>query len=301
MTEYFTSDFEHPISEDTLRDADCETQLDVMETWFRQHFEDPAEHTPYESAEGGYIWIYGGPYDAREELEAEFSEVVPNEVINELVDNLERECSEWAPTSSPGDYLAEYYQNFSGAILDIAKLLQTKVDDTVANCLWRLLYANVITALETYLSDAFINTVMNKPKLMRRFIETTPELQSEKVSLSEVFKAVEGIKRKAYKYLNDVVWHHLKRVKPMYRATLGIEFSPNSEALFRAISTRHDIVHRNGKTKEGEEILISQKEVANLIGEVEKFVQHIEMRLAEVRSNSQLNTDAPPAGGAPAR
>lgn len=60
MAEYFTSDLEHPVSGDALRAADRETQLEVMETWFRQHFEDSAERTPYESAEGGYIWIWGG-------------------------------------------------------------------------------------------------------------------------------------------------------------------------------------------------------------------------------------------------
>jgi hypothetical protein len=40
MAEYFTSDLERPICEDALRDADSETQLDVIETWFRRHFED---------------------------------------------------------------------------------------------------------------------------------------------------------------------------------------------------------------------------------------------------------------------
>lgn len=309
MAQYFRSDLENPISEDALRVADRETQLDVMETWFRQRFEDPAERTPYESAEGGYIWIWGGPYDAREELEAEFSEVVPDDVSNELVDKLEDECREWAPTPSREDYddylvkdiarITEYYHNFSGAILDIEKLLETKVDDPVANCFWRLLYVNVITALETYLSDPFINTVVNKPELMRRFIETTPDFQAEKVALSEVFKAVEEIERKARSYPIDVVWHHLERAKPMYRATLGIEFPSDSGAIFRAVLTRHDIVHRNGKTKDGKEILITPKGVTDLIDAVERFVQHIDSQLAEVRSNSQLNADAPPAGSAP--
>src|SRR5437879_4390517 len=170
------------MSEDTLRESDRDTQLDVMETWFRQRFEDPAERTPYESAEGGYIWIHGGPYDAREELEAEFSGVVPDELINELVDDLEGQSSQWAPTPSPEDYdeylvqdiarITEYYHNFSGAILDIEKLLETKVDDSVFSVFRRMIYVNVITALETYLSDAFINTVANRAELMRRFIET---------------------------------------------------------------------------------------------------------------------------------
>ena len=34
------------------------------------NFEDPANETPYESSEGGYIYIWGGPYDALEQLSA---------------------------------------------------------------------------------------------------------------------------------------------------------------------------------------------------------------------------------------
>lgn len=308
MADYLTSDLEHPICEDALRAADRETQLDVMETWFRQNFEDPAHRTPYESAEGGYIWIWGGPYDAREELGDRFSGVVPDDVIDELADKLAGECWQWAPTPSAEDYddylvediaqITEYYHNFSRAILDIEKLLGTKVDDTVASCFFRLLYVNVITALETYLSDAFINTVVNNPELMRRFIETTPEFHAEKIPLTEVFKAIEEIEPKARRYLIDVVWHHLERVKPMYRETMGIEFPSDSGVIFRAILIRHDIVHRNGKTKDGKEIPITRTDVADLIGEVEKFVQHIDTQLAEVRSNSQPNTDEPRQGGA---
>lgn len=303
MSEYFTSDLEHPLSEDALRDADRETQLDVMETWFEQRFEDPAEGTPYVSAEGGYLWIRGGPYDAREELEREFSGLVSNDAIEELASELNWKCWEWAPRSSSDDYdqfiediacITEYYDNFSGAILDIEKLLQTKVDDSVSNCFLRMLYVNVITALETYLSDAFINTVLNAPNLMRRFIETTPYFQAERVPLSSVFKAVEEIERRARAYLIDVVWHHLNRVKPMYRATLKIEFPDEMGSLFQAILVRHDVVHRNGKTKGGEEILLTPQDIAELISQVEKFVRHIDAQLADVRSNFQLSTGVPP-------
>ena len=308
MAEYFTSDREHPISEETLRDADRETQRDIMEAWFRQNFENPAERTPYESSEGGYIWIWGGPYDAREELGYEFSDIVPDNVIEELANELSLENAEWAPTPSPDDYdqlvedigeITEYYDIFSGAILDIEQLLETKVDGSVSPCFLRLLYVNVITALETYLSDAFINTVVNAPTLMRRFIETTPEFKSEKVSLADVFKAAEGVERKARTYLIDVVWHHIERVKPMYRATLDIDFPDNLSAVFRAVLTRHDIVHRNGKTKDGNEIIITPNDIASLIEAVEAFAQHIDAQLADVRSNPLLSTDAPPTGGAP--
>lgn len=272
-----------------LENADRETQLEAMRDWFYRNYEDPAQRTPYESAEGGYIWVWGGPYDAREELETEFSGVVPEEVIEELAEELTQECWQWAPTPSREDYddylvddiaqITEYYGNFSSGILDIEKLLETDVDGIVANCFYRLLFVNVITALETYLSDAFINTVVPNSELMRRFVEKTPEFQSEKVSLSDVFKAVEQIEQRAKSYLIDVVWHNLERVKPMYRDTLDIDFPKDIGPIFRAIIKRHDIVHRNGKTKSGTEIIVSKQDVSDLIAAVEAFAQQIDAQL----------------------
>ena len=48
----------------------------LMMQWFHQNYEDPAENTSYVSAEGGYLWNHGGPYDARDELDAMFGGLV---------------------------------------------------------------------------------------------------------------------------------------------------------------------------------------------------------------------------------
>ncbi len=301
MTKYYEAGSQFPMSEDSLRDADRETQLETMEHWFRENFEDPAERTPYESAEGGYIWIWGGPFNARDELDSEFGDVVPEDIIDELLAKLEAECYEWAPTPSREDYdnsliedlarITEFYHNFAGAILDIEALLKTKVDDSVSPTFYRLLFVNVITAMETYLSDAFINTVLNSSSLMRRFIETTPEFQVEKIPLADVFKAVEQVEQKARSYLVDVVWHHLHRVKPMYHDTLEIEFPSDMGPLFRAVFLRHDIVHRNGKTKNGQEIVVTPRQVSDLLREVETFVQYLDNQVASAKGRLLGNQD----------
>lgn len=293
MTKYHETGSQFLISGDSLRNADRESQLDIMEGWFRENFEDPVERTPYESAEGGYIWIWGGPYDAREELEGEFADIVPEDIIDELVVKLEAECYEWAPTPSTEDYdnsliedlagITEFYHNFAGAILDIEALLKTKVDDSVSPTFYRLLFVNVITAMETYLSDAFINTVVNSPALMRRLVETTPEFQSEKIALAGVFKAIEQVEQRAKSYLVDVVWHHLYKVELMYRDTLEVEFPQDMGSLYRAVLIRHDIVHRNGKSKGGQEILVTPRKVSDLVRAVETFVQYIDKQVASAK------------------
>lgn len=67
-----------------------------IKEWFSRHFEDPVESCPYESREGGYIYIYGGPYDAREEIESEFCGLVNDEIIDEVASELEEISWEWS-------------------------------------------------------------------------------------------------------------------------------------------------------------------------------------------------------------
>ncbi|HKY87537.1 MAG TPA: hypothetical protein VJL90_12310, partial [Pseudorhodoplanes sp.] len=65
-----------------------EALKEAIKDWFLSNFEDPAENTPYESAEGGYQYIWGGPYDANEELYDNFPNV-PEEIIEGIVDELQ--------------------------------------------------------------------------------------------------------------------------------------------------------------------------------------------------------------------
>lgn len=47
-------------------------KADLMRDWFFHNFADPVHEMPYNSREGGYQYIYGGPYDPDEELQGRF-------------------------------------------------------------------------------------------------------------------------------------------------------------------------------------------------------------------------------------
>lgn len=65
-----------------------------MREWFFSKFENPVNSCPHESSEGGYQSIWGGPYDAREELVSEFSGYHSDDIIEELIEELEKESFE---------------------------------------------------------------------------------------------------------------------------------------------------------------------------------------------------------------
>lgn len=291
MPEFFTRDHQRPISSKKLHDVDRATQVDAMESWFRERYKTLAERKPYCSAEAGGKWS-AGAFDVRGELNTEFSGNVPDDLIDEVIGGFEEDF--WrAPSPSReghGEHLVAemacitgYYQYFAGAVLDIEKLRQTEVDRGVATCFYRMLYVNVITALATYLSDAFISTVLSSPGLMRRFVETRLEFRSGKVAFADAFKTLEDVERMARACLAGRVWNHLPRVSQMYRDSLGIEFPAETGTVFRAVLKCHDIVHRNGKTKDGTEVLVSSEDIAKLIQAVEELVQDIDVQLVDVR------------------
>lgn len=285
-TTYDLPDGEGSLTATKLRRSDRETQIDVMRNWFFANFADPAENTPYESAEGGYIYIWGGPYEPAEELHDEFGGLIRDDVIDELADELRGIAWEWTKHPDYGDvddYLfesisrtTEHQKAFEESVENVESLIRLGAGLAEQKQLLRLLYVNVITVIETYLSDLFISAVGNDKALLRRFVETTPEFKSEKVSYSEVFKAYDEIEKKARSYLMDVVWHHLGRVKPMFSKTLGVEFPSDMGDLFKAVLVRHDLVHRNGKMKEGGEHDITPETVRALIKQAREFIAHVD-------------------------
>src|SRR5574342_1202937 len=134
---YWTPDHDSPVTADNLAKVDRETQKEIMREWFFEHFDNPAENTPYASADGGYIYIWGGPYDASEALSSEFVNIVPEDVINELVSELNNISYEWSGKPSREEFnnllikdiasLTAFLHKFQDSILDINELLDAKV------------------------------------------------------------------------------------------------------------------------------------------------------------------------------
>jgi hypothetical protein len=83
-----------PTGPPSLDGLNSQERVDAMVEWFAENFDDPAQETPYE---GEYIYIWGGPYDAREEIEAAFPDATAQEV-DDAVDEIQSDgLFEWAP------------------------------------------------------------------------------------------------------------------------------------------------------------------------------------------------------------
>ena len=79
-----------------LRGMKHTAAVKAMVEWFLINFEDPAERTPWD--EGEYVFIWGGPCYARDELENAFGGVATERAIVAAVDRIEKEGDLWVPS-----------------------------------------------------------------------------------------------------------------------------------------------------------------------------------------------------------
>jgi HEPN/RES N-terminal domain 1 len=73
----------------SIYDLADEALKEAIKEWFFNNYEDPVHSTPYDSREGGYQYIWGGPYETRDIFEqylGELSENISEEIIAELED-----------------------------------------------------------------------------------------------------------------------------------------------------------------------------------------------------------------------
>ena len=179
----------------------------------------------------------------------------------------------------------KFFHVFQQSSAEVSNLVAQGVHLSNTDLLAKVLFANIITAIETYLSDTFVHTVISFPSLIRRLVESDPEFQKRKLELKDIFRRHDGIKVEVAEYLEGLMYHNLAKVRELYRSTLCVEFPMEMEEVYRAIKVRHDIVHRNGRCRSGELVYTNLSSVERLLATAKRFVEQIDLQVKDAYQN----------------
>ncbi len=154
------------------------------------------------------------------------------------------------------------------------------LDDEMRRILNRQIFIGVIGTMETYFSETFINLTSDYEVFFKNFVQSHPEFKQRKIELSEIFREKEKLNENVKKTIFDTIFHNLPIVNNMLRDTFEITV-PEIGEIYKDVLKRHDLVHRNGLTKEGEEIVVSTEIIGNLIDRMRTFILTIEEKIVE--------------------
>lgn len=186
---------------------------------------------------------------------------------------------EFPDTDYEEDYKSELFDDHVRETIDVLDKID-HLDETSQKLLYRTLFANIISSMEAYLSDKLISQVLLTNESKKKFVENYKEYKETKLSLSDIYRKMENMDSLIVKSLKDIIYHNLPLVRNLYKAALGIDIGDISE-LMKYVAIRHDIVHRNGKNKEGELCNISKDDVTELATKISGFIRNIEFEFSK--------------------
>ncbi|MDB9375459.1 hypothetical protein [Nodularia sphaerocarpa] len=182
----------------------------------------------------------------------------------------------------------EFYRTFSDEISSLRVINSLRIADSNAQrTLKRQIFISAVTCLETYLSDAFINTVLSNKTYLKCFFSSFKDFKHQKLGMNELFSYFDKAEEIAKKAMLEVIYHNLPKVSNMYKSTFDIAF-PDFSQIQRDIAIRHDLVHRNGKTKERQEIPVDEVVVDEVICRIESFVNELDRNLKNKEYSEEI-------------
>lgn len=173
-------------------------------------------------------------------------------------------------------YDTEKMKVFRTEISKLKQLLNINIKDLdVEKTLLKQVYTGTITCLEDYLSATLIQAVINNKNTLKSFVKKDKVLKDQTFTLSEIYEKYERIEKIVKERLLGIQYHNMPLVKALYKIAFSYEI-PDISEVSRMVSNRHDLVHRNGRRKDGSEVIIDRTTVNLGIETVERFVQSID-------------------------
>lgn len=171
---------------------------------------------------------------------------------------------------------------------DVIKVMEKidSIDEDMKSYLYKLLYANLITSMEAYLSDTLIKYVTENEEYLRKFTETYKPFKNQTFTTDDIFNRMDHLKDIVKGELRELMYHNLPKIKPIFMDSMGIDIGVIKD-LYKAVLIRHDIVHRNGKDKEGNEHVITKENVEQLCAQVNDFIYNIERQLPPIVTSEE--------------
>ena len=183
----------------------------------------------------------------------------------------------WEPSDDPNDV-------FEVTMEGMHNLLQVKSpSEHDKQLLKRVIFSQIITALEAYLADTIINLVKGDTDIQHKLYSTIKDLKTVKFEASKIIKRPHLPEAHLINWLQGKSFHNFPMVDELFKAALGIsiyEDEAHEKLLNEAKDYRHDCVHRNGKTKAGDKLEIFDKTyVESVTSAAESLVIKVEQKV----------------------
>ncbi len=133
-----------------------------------------------------------------------------------------------------------------------------------------------VTVMESCLQEMLKSLVMTSDFYVENALSKINELKTKTVFLSEAFEidVRKKLRNCVLKHLSSLIYHKIDKVVKVYQAILDInEISKVDISIVSKVTAlRHDIVHRDGMTMDGNEIYLVFDDLYCYVDSIKSFI-----------------------------
>lgn len=175
------------------------------------------------------------------------------------------------------------YAAFCTTVKEIEKILSSHIDPAVTDTMYKMAHVHAVTALETYLGDTLMLLVMGKKQYVLNAAQNIEKIKNKKLEPYKILSNKDIVEQMVFKHLSDHLYHDPVKAMRLYKDCLDFQCTHPLGTIIKVATLRHDIVHRNGKDKDGSNVIPNFTEVKSAISEIRDFVHYLDKALALYR------------------
>lgn len=148
-----------------------------------------------------------------------------------------------------------------------------------SNMIVKMSYSYAVTLMESFLGDTLKALISEREDFLQNAIRNVEEISKAKYSIAQLSEAELNVCSLALKHTTEILFHNMPKVKRVYEQVLGVKLKLDISKVSEITSLRHDIVHRNGYTKDQTPIDLTVKDFYQAIEDIKEFSTSLQAQI----------------------
>lgn len=149
----------------------------------------------------------------------------------------------------------------------------------------KMSYAYAVTLLESFLGDSLKSLISQDEQFLKNALCKLKILKN--VKITELAETDLDVRSLVLKSVSEVLYHNIPNVVEMYEQVLGTKLDIDISKIIKVTKLRHDIVHRNGKTIDGNKISLKAEDFTQAIDDIKEFSNILQAAINEAQIQTE--------------
>tara|TARA_B100002049_G_C16059158_1_gene367262 strand:- start:203 stop:970 length:768 start_codon:yes stop_codon:yes gene_type:complete len=154
--------------------------------------------------------------------------------------------------------------------------------------LCKMVFAQSVTLLEVYLEELTKKLIAYNDYFLGNTLKNVSPFNDSTFKISVDFLEEDGVRKFVFKNLDNHLYHNIPKTQKILSGVIGHPLALDIKEICKITKNRHDVVHRDGKDKNGEIISLDFEYVKDSLDIIESFANQLMRSIEKISLENNL-------------